>query len=195
MTNSLELLKHSGFSNVIKFPYAHECFTAKWVRVNGTMYKEPFGVLLGVTDSILPNFGALRKFSLIEKSICGKSVAWALFYSEHYNAYVMKLLVTISHRDLHSFMHLHAEGRTASSQRAIILKDIMCLLYKFTIQTHVYHFINGSNNSWKLSSELATVQVKIVTPTDEGRSEFSHFWTPCVCSTTGGHLLYNCHKH
>ena len=94
------------------------------------MYKDPCAVLLGVTESILPKFGSMQEILIDgEEVLFVVKVYRTLSYSEHFNAYIIKLLdevLTISQRELYSFMPLHArriEGlTTASSQRAVILK-------------------------------------------------------------------------
>ena len=99
------------------------------MKVNGTMYKDSCAVLLGVTESILPKFGAVQEILIDgEEVLFVVKVYRTLSYSEHFNAYIIKLLdevLTISQRELYSFMPLHVrriEGLTTASQRAVILK-------------------------------------------------------------------------
>ena len=93
------------------------------------MYKKPCGLLLGVVDGILPEFGAVQDILVDREELFFVVKLYrTLFFSEHFNAYVTELLdesVTVNQRDLYAFMPLHArriEGLTKSSQRAIILK-------------------------------------------------------------------------
>ena len=98
------------------------------MKVLGTVYKTPCAVLLGVTDTIHPKFGALQDILIDKEEVffCVKLYK-TITFSEHFNAFVVKLSDesdTINQRDLCSFIPLHARkiGLTTSFQRAIILK-------------------------------------------------------------------------
>ena len=93
-------------------------------------------MLVGVTDSILPKFGALQEILIDREEVLFLvKVYRTVFYSEHYNAYVIKLLdetVIINQRDLYSFVPIHVrriEGLIISFQGAIILKHHVSTVY------------------------------------------------------------------
>ena len=73
------------------------------MKVCGTLYKKPCIVLLGITDGILPKFGALQDILLDREEVYFiVNVCRTIFYSDHFNAYVIQLLdtsVTVNQRE------------------------------------------------------------------------------------------------
>ncbi len=103
-------------------------FRARWVKVHGTEYKKPCGVLLSFNEDE-PEFGEVLDILFIGGEVYFHlQLQKTLFFAEHFQAYVIvktQERLTVCQTDLLSHLPVHfrnIKGLTISGQKGVILK-------------------------------------------------------------------------
>lgn len=125
-TSSLNRYNSVNFITIIII--FHSIFKTKWIRVNGTLYKKPCGLVVGAKDD-LPLFGNLQNILTGNGKVYFHVQLYkTLYFSDHYHAYLVELQMeykTLLHSELTCYSPLHVRfipNLCKQNQKAIVLK-------------------------------------------------------------------------
>lgn len=89
----------------------------KWAKVDGTLYRRPCFLNIGIINDVFPVFGKLEKILMTDtEEIYFEVESWVTVrYDSHYNAYVISSTeplqcLTLHHEELISHIPLHARN-------------------------------------------------------------------------------------